>query len=118
MLDIEYLDDSGRVWVDVSVRHPAAGSEAEVSRAARRGGEASRREEREKHARYEGNRLVPFVLETQGRIGAEARLWLKTQILRVPEDEQQKELVRAYKCLSSTLQTQLARQLRSAAGLR
>ena len=118
VLDIEYLDDDGRRWLDVSIRHSAAGSDADIRRAAKRGGEASRRGEREKHARYEGDRLVPFVLETHGRIGAEARYWLNSQISRLPPDQQAAELQRAYKCLSSTLQTQLARQLRSAAGLR
>ena len=118
VLDVEYLDDDGRRWLDVSVRHLAAGADAQITRSARRNREASRRGEREKHARYPGDRLTPLVFETQGRVGAEARQWLSTQVAGLPEDEQQSELVRAYKCLSSTLQTQLARQLRSAAGVR
>ena len=74
ILDIEYHEGAGRHWVDVSVRHPAA--EQVVSRAARRPGEAARTGEREKHARYPGDRLTPFVIETPGRLGGEARQWL------------------------------------------
>lgn len=118
ILDLEYREDDGRMWIDVSARHPAAGSAREVRTAARRDGEAARRGEREKHARYPGSRLVPFVLETPGRVGGEARHWLKAQTRQLPEDQQAKELSRAYKVLSCALQSQVASQLRKAAGLR
>jgi len=118
ILDLEYQDDDGARWLDVSVRHPAAGTQAELRVAARRDGEASRRGEREKHTRYPGNRLTPFVLEAGGRLGAEARLWLLGQARLLPEDQQPRELARAYKVLSCGLQAAAARQLRKAAGLR
>ena len=79
VLDVEYIDDDGRRWIDVTVRHPCAGDENTVRLAARKDGEASRRAEREKHERYPGPRLTPFAVETPGRLGAEARLWLLTR---------------------------------------
>ena len=118
ILDLQYQDDDGTRWLDVSVRHPAAGTQAELRVAARRDGEASRRGERDKHARYPGDRLTPFVLEAGGRLGAEGRLWLLGQVRRLPEDQQARELARAYKVLSCGLQAATARQLRKAAGLR
>ena len=58
------------------------------------------------------------MLEVHGRFGGEARQWIRQQVLKLPEDEQHKEQTRAYQALSCALQTQVARQLRSAAGLR
>ena len=106
------------MWLDVTIRHSAAGGPAELSAAARRDGEACRRGEREKHARYPGDRLVPFALECAGRLGGEARQWLRAQVRALPEDMQLFELTRAYKIVSCALQGQVARQLRKAAGLR
>ena len=40
------------------------------------------------------------------------------QVRLLPEDEQQRELASAYKVLSCGLQADVAKQLRSAAGLR
>ena len=118
ILDIEYPEDDGRKWMDISIRHSAAGNASEVATAARRAGEAARRGEREKHARYPGERLVPFVLECGGRLGGEARQWLRAQVEQLPEDTRPSELIRAYRVLSCALQGQLARQLRKAAGLK
>ena len=117
VLDIEYADDDGTRWIDVSVRHPAAGSDTEVRNAARRDGEASRRGERTKHERYPGQRLTPFVTETPGRIGAEARYWLLSQVRALPEDTQARELDHAYRAISCAIQSEVAKQLRRAAGL-
>ena len=117
ILDLEYQAEDGRIWLDISVRHPAAGSTSELAAAARRDGEAARRGEREKHARYPGDRLVPFVLECGGRLGGEARQWLRSHVAQLPEDTRQQELTRAHKVVSCALQGQVARQLRKAAGL-
>ena len=108
----------GRRWLDISVRHPAAGAESDLRIAARRDGEASRRGERDKHSRYPGERLTPFVIEAGGRLGAEVRVWLGNQIQELPGDKQAAERLRAYKVIGCTLQTQVARQLRAAAGLK
>ena len=118
ILDVEYPDDDGRKWMDISIRHPAAGSAAEVATAARRPGEAARKGEREKHARYPGDRLVPFIVECGGRLGGEARQWLREQVQQLPSDIQATELSRAYRIVSCALQGQIARQLRKAAGLK
>ena len=118
ILDVEYDDTDGRRWLDVTVRHPAAGDEPAVRAAARRPGEAARRAERAKHARYPGERLTAFAVETGGRLGGEARAWLLSHVRELPEDAQPAELARAYQVLSCALQRQLAQQLRRAAGLR
>jgi hypothetical protein len=115
VLDVEYNDGASRHWIDVSVRHPAAEDVAQA--AARRPGEAARRGERQKHARYPGDRLTPFVVETPGRLGGEARQWLLRQVRTLPGDRQPGELTRAYKVVSCAVQAQLALQRRRAAGL-
>ena len=118
VLDIEFTDTNGRCWIDVSVRHPAAGDASALRAASRKDGEASRRAERAKHDRYPGPQLVPFVVETPGRIGAEARFWLLAQARALPDDTQQAELARAYKAISCAVQSDVAKQLRRAAGLK
>ena len=62
-----------RRWIDVSVRHPAAGTDADRTRAARKPGEASRRAERTKHERCPVEELTAFGVELPGRRGGEAR---------------------------------------------
>ena len=118
ILDVEYATEGGRCWIDVTVRHPAAGDESAVRSAGRRDGEASRRAERAKHERYPGPQLVPFALETPGRMGAEATAWLLAKARRLPTDMQSAEMTRAYKVLSCALQTEVVRQLRRAAGIK
>ena len=118
ILDIEYAADDGRRWIDVTVRHPAAGDAAAVQACARRDGEASRRAERSKHDRYPGEQLTAFAVETPGRVGAEARLWLLSEVRQLPQDMQTAELSRAYRVISCALQTEVVRQLRRAAGVK
>ena len=118
VLDIEYIDGNERRWIDVSVRHPAAGTEADRTRAARKPGEAARRAERTKHERYPGERLTAFAVELPGRLGGEAREWLKQQVRQLPRDLWTTELTRAYKAISCSVQSWMARQLRSSSGLR
>jgi len=118
VLDLEYSAEDGRRWLDVTVRHPAAGDQAAVRACSRKDGEASRRGEREKHERYPGPQLTPFAVETPGRMGAEGRLWLLSEVRQLPPDMQIPELVRAYKVVSCALQTEAVRQLRRAAGIR
>ena len=118
VLDVEYTAASERRWIDVSVRHPAAGTEADATRAARKPGEAARRAERTKHERYPGEHLKAFIVELPGRLGGEAREWLKQQVRHLPPDNWTRELNRAYKVVSCSVQSWMARQLRSASGLR
>ena len=118
ILDIEYTDGNERRWLDVTVRHPAAGTDADRTRAARKPGEAARRAERAKHERYPGPELTAFAVELPGRLGSEAREWLKQQVRQLPLDTQTHELTRAYKALSCSLQSWVARQLRASSGLK
>jgi len=119
VLDVEYADDTERKWLDVTTRHPAAGTAADAAAAARKAGAASRRAERAKHERYPGQQLTAFVVELPGRLGGEARQWLRQQVVRaLPQDLWTAELNRAYKVVSCTVQSQLALQLRSASGLK
>ena len=118
VLDIEYTEQNERRWIDVTVRHPAAGTAADCARAGRKPGEAARRAERGKHERYPGSQLTAFAVELPGRLGGEARQWLKHQVQQLPEDTWTHELNRAYKVLSCTVQSFAARQLRKASGLR
>ena len=119
VLDIEYTEANERQWIDVTARNPAAGDSADRRRAARKAGEAARRAERGKHERYPGEHLTALVVELPGRLGGEARQWLKQMVRsHLPQDCWTHELTRAYKVLSCTVQSHLARQLRSAAGLR
>ena len=69
VLDIEYTTGNERRWIDVSLRHPAAGTEADRTRAARKAREAARRAERTKHERYPGEALTAFAVELPGRLG-------------------------------------------------
>ena len=118
VLDIEYTAANERRWIDVSVRHPGAGTEADAARAARKPGEAARRAERTKHERYPGAQLTAFAVELPGRLGGEAREWLRQQVRQLPPDTWTHELTRAYKVLSFSLQSWMARQLRAASGLK
>ena len=118
VLDIEYTEGSSRRWIDVSVRHPAAGSASVVAVAAKRPGEASRRGEREKHARYPGEQLTAFIVESGGRLGGQACQWLRQQVQQLPADIRVAELSRAYKVISCSVQASVARQMRAARGLK
>ena len=118
ILDVEYTEGGSRRWIDVTIRHPAAGTPSDVRRAAKRAGEAARRGEREKHQRYPGEQLTAFAVETFGRVGAEAWQWLKRMAQELPEDVQTAEITRAYKVISCAVQGELAEQLRRASALR
>lgn len=118
VLDLEFVGPSGRTYIDVTVRHPAAGGAAAVRAAARKDGEATSRAERQKNERYPGPLLTPFVVETPGRLGAEARLWLLKHVRELPVEQQAKELTRAYQVVSCAVQGTVASQLRKAAGLK
>ena len=102
----------------ISIRHPAAGLPSAVHRAARRAGEAARKREKDKHQRCPRDSLTAFVVEAFGRVGAEARQWLRRLTLELAEDLQTAELTRAYKILSCAVQAEAAKQLRAASGLR
>ena len=109
---------SGRQLIDVTVRQGAAGNAAARLEASKKDGVPSRRAEREKHARYPTNELVAFAVEGCGRLGGEARAWLKAGAYSQLGDVQVSELTRAHRIISAAVQGETARALRAASGLR
>ena len=85
--------------------------------ASRRDGVPSRTAEQEKHTRYPSRDLVAFAVEGCGRLGAEARAWLRMGAAGQPEDVQVFELTRAQRVISVAVQGETARALRASAGL-
>ena len=107
-----------RELIDVTVRQGAAGSAEHRLAASRRDGVPSRRAEQKKHARYPTRELVAFAVEGCGRLGGEARAWLKRGAYSQLGDFQVAELTRAHRVVSAAVQGETARALRAAAGLR
>ena len=95
-----------------------AGSGAAVRAAAKKDGVPSTRAEQEKHARYPVSGLVAFAVEGCGRLGGEARSWLRIGAAVQPEDTQVRELTRAHRVISAVVQGQTARAMRLAAVLK
>ena len=113
---VPYLDR--RELIDVTVRQGAAGSAEHRRAASRRDGVPSRRAEQKKHARYPTRELVAFAVEGCGRLGGEARAWLKRGAYSQLGDLQVAELTRAHRVISAAVQGETARAQRAAAGLR
>ena len=108
----------GRIeFIDVSVRQGAAGSAAARLSAARRDGMPSRRAEQEKHLRYPVDNLVAFIIEGGGRLGDEARAWLRAGAEYQEAASPHWELTRAHRLLSAAVQGETARALRKSYGL-
>ena len=116
-MDVVLNLPAARSLIDVTVRQGAAGRPGVRLAASRRDGAPSRAAEREKHARYPCNNLVAFVVEGCGRLGAEARTWLRTGASGQPGDVQVWELTRAHRVISAAVQGETARALRASAGL-
>jgi len=108
-LDVVLHDGVARSLVDVVVVSPYSTNAAFMGACARRDGHASRRAAIAKRTRYPTPDLVPFALETGGRIGTDARALL----VRMSEaaEEPAKELQYLYRAISSVLQDGVARQL-------
>ena len=118
ILDVVVPHLDGRKLIDVTVRQGAAGNAAARLEASKKDGVPSRRAEREKHARYPTNELVAFAVEGLGRLGGEARAWLKNGAYSQLGDVQVAELTRAHRIISAAVQGETARALRTASGLR
>ena len=117
VLDVVVPCIGGRQLIDVTVRQGDAGTPAAVRAAAAKDGLPSTRAEQEKHARYPAPGLVAFVVEGCGRLGGEARSWLRIGASMQPADLQVRELTRAHRVISAVVQGQTARALRVSAGL-
>ena len=106
-MDLVVQDGTQRLLIDVTVS-PYAGDASFRAACARRDGHAARRAEIAKRSKYAAEDLVPFALETGGRLGADARALVK----RLAESaDDASESLYAYKALSVTLQDGIARQL-------
>ena len=108
-LDVVVHDGVARSLVDVVIVSPYAGNQAYRAACARRDGYASRRAAVAKRARYPHADLVPFALETGGRMGNEARAFLHR--MADSAEDRHRELQYLYRAISSTLQSGIARML-------
>lgn len=108
-LDVIIHDGISRSLIDVVIVSPLAGGAAHRRACARRDGHAARHAECTKRTRYPTADLVPFALETGGRIGNSARAF----VIRMAEATERPatERLRLYRAISSTLQDGVARQL-------
>jgi len=108
-LDVVAHDGASRHLIDVVVVSAYAGDGSFRRACARRDGHAARRAEIAKRRRYPTGDLVPFALETGGRIGSEARAFLLKCASRA--DNLAIEIQYLYRAGSSVLQDGVARQL-------
>ena len=108
-LDLVVHDGAHRLLLDVVVVSPFASGDGFRRACARRDGHAARRAEITKRTRYPSNDLVPFAVETGGRLGNEARAFL----LRCAEfaEDPSKERQFLYRAISSVLQDRIAKQI-------
>ena len=95
--------------VDVVVVSAYAGDAHFRAFCARRDGHASRRAAIAKRSRYPSADLVPFPLETGGRLGTDARAFLAR--LANSAEDRALELQYLQRAVSSVLQSGVARQL-------
>ena len=102
-LDVVFQGRTGPVYIDVAIVEAGAGMPHELSRRARQDGEAATREEDEKRRRYPGPDLVPFVLETGGRLGEAAEALIRSVAPKDPA-ERSAAIASAKRSLSSLLQ--------------
>jgi hypothetical protein len=109
MMDLVVHDGVQRLLLDVTIVSPYAGDANFRAACARRDGHAARRAAVAKHAKYESEDLVPFALETGGRLGTEARAYLRR--LAQSAEDPNAEMLYLYKAVSVTLQSGVARQL-------
>ena len=103
-----------RLLVEVVVFSAYAGGSSFRSACAKRDGHAARRAAVAKRERYPTADLVPFALETSGRLGQDARALLMK--MADAADDRNRELQVLYRAVSSVLQDGVARQLQATSG--
>ena len=108
-LDVIVHSGLARSLVDVTIVSSLAGDDTFRRACSRRDGHAARRAECTKRSRYPAADLVPFALETGGRLGAAARTFLMH--LADGAEDPVAERNYLYRAVSSTLQDGVARQL-------
>lgn len=108
-MDVVVHDGAARHLVDATIVSPLAANDVFCRGCARRDGHAARRAECLKRSRYPAHDLIPFAMETGGRLGMAARAFV-TKCAEVAEDPA-KERAYVYRAISTTLQDGIARQL-------
>ena len=108
-LDVIIHDGASRLLVDVTVMSPFAGDRNFRACCTRRDGHASRRAAIAKRSRYPSADLVPFAVETGGRLGTDARALLAR--MADAADDRHDEIQYLYRAVSSVLQDGVAKQL-------
>ena len=108
-MDVVLHNGTARHLVDVVVVSPLAGGERQVGACARRDGLACRRAAIAKRSKYDSPELVPFAIETGGRLGGDARMLIALLAQACPNPA--REMAYAYRAISSVLQDGVARQL-------
>ena len=108
-LDVILHDGANRMLVDVVVVSPFAGGASYRAACARRDGHSCRRAAVAKRRRYPSNDLVPFALETGGRLGADARVLLAR--MAAASADPAREILYLQRAISSILQDGVSRQL-------
>ena len=107
LLDVVYHRGvHGRVCLDVSLVDSVA-----VAQAGRPFKAALQRREKVKHRRYPFMGLVPFVLDINGRWGAEAETWLRRAVGELSETERNAARCSLRSAVARALQGQVAEQI-------
>ena len=108
-LDVVVYDGVSRLLIDAVVVSAYARDSNFRAACARRDGHAARRAAITKRSRYPTQDLVPFALETGGRIGVDARALLNRMALAAEDPAAERQYL--YRAVSSVLQDGVARQL-------
>ena len=96
----------GRVCLDINIVDSVA-----VAAAGRPFQATLQRRERVKHRRYPFPGPVPYVIDTNGRWGAEAETWLRRVLGELPESERNAARWSLRSAVARALQGQVAEQI-------
>ena len=108
-LDLVIHDGISRMLVDVVVVSAYARDTNFRAACARRDGHASRRAAVAKRVRYPSQDLVPFAVETGGRLGVDARAFISCLAAGAEDPAAERQYL--YRAVSSVLHDGVARQL-------
>ena len=102
-LDVVYEGQAGRVYIDIAIVEAATASASASRQRAAGDGVAAAEEEDDKHRRYPGPDLVPFVLEAGGRLGEAAQSLIRSVTPRDLADRG-REIASAKRTMSNLIQ--------------
>ena len=105
-LDIVCTDPRrGKPCVDVSC------TDSVFSGATKRVLRSAARRERQKHRRYPGRGMSPFVMDTRGRWGREAHAFVQTIAATLPHEQRAEAIRECRRWVAVPLQTAVAEQI-------